>query len=73
MTRTQIAAAMKGTSDPVVLREIGPDEDPAAVLDLIRGHAPKSIGVYLRRASVVREDGRTVGLTPAAIMGRVRG
>jgi hypothetical protein len=67
MTKAAIARAMKGTSDPVVLRELAPDEDALAVLADLRTKAPPGAVLYLRRASDQREDGKT-----AAIMGRVR-
>jgi hypothetical protein len=67
MTKAAIARALKGTSDPVVLRELAPDEDAEATLRDLRTKAPPGAVLYLRHASDQREDGRT-----AAIMGRVR-
>lgn len=72
MTKAQITAAMKGTDEPVVLQELGPDDDHAAILADYQRNAPKNVGVYLRRPSAEREEGRVIGLNRAAIMGRIR-
>jgi hypothetical protein len=75
MTKAAIARALKGTPDPVVLRELAPEEDAEATLRDLRTKAPPGAVLYLRRAGVSR-DRTTIPMGlhpyPAAVIGRMR-
>lgn len=75
MTTAQIRAALKGATDPVILRELADEDDHAAILAQFQRAAPKNIAIYPRHKGISRDRTtcpHTLDLTPAAIMGRVR-
>ena len=73
MTKAQITKAMKGATDPVVLRVLDDGEDPARALAILRERAPAGVALYLRRAGVERDRTVTPEVCtpyPAAVLGR---